>query len=102
MKRSLIIFLLFVLVCLITVFAECEDATSSWMRVYTTKRQPLTVGPERTAIDPTGHLVGTDVVISPDGNIMVAAYVGDPGSPDSPAARAALGCIARDGSVVWS
>ena len=102
MKRSLIIFLLFVLVCLITVFAECEDATSSWMRVYTTERQPLTAHPEGTAIDPTGHLVGTDVVISPDGDIMVAAYVGDPGSPDSSAARAALGCIARDGSVVWS
>ena len=102
MKKSLIILLLFALVCLITMFAECEDGTSSWMRVYTTKRQPLTVGPERTAIDPTGHLVGTDVVISPDGDIMVAAYVGDPGSPDSSAARAALGCIARDGSVVWS
>jgi PKD repeat protein len=102
MKRSLIIFLLFVLVCLITVFAECEDATSSWMRVYTTERQPLTAYPEGTAIDPAGHLVGTDVVISPDGDIMVAAYVGDPSSPDSPAARAALGCIARDGSVVWS
>ena len=80
MKRSLIIFLLFVLVCLITVFAECEDDTSSWMRVYTTERQPLTASPEGTAIDPTGHLVGTDVAVTPDGDIMVAAYVGDPGS----------------------
>ncbi|MBN2401109.1 MAG: hypothetical protein JXN64_01795, partial [Spirochaetes bacterium] len=102
MKRSLIVFLLFVLLCLITVFAQCNNGTSSWMRVYTTGRQPLTTYPEGTAIDPTGHLVGTDVVISPDGNIMVAAYVGDPGSPGSPAARAALGCIARDGSVAWS
>ena len=94
--------MLFMLLCLITVFAECDDGTSSWMRVYTTERQPLTASPEGTAIDPTGHLVGTDVAITPDGDIMVAAYVGDPGSPDSSAARAALGCIARDGSVVWS
>ena len=99
MKRSLIIFLLFVLLCLITVFAECDDATSSWMRVYTTGRQPLTAYPEGTAIDPTGHLVGTDVAVTPGGDIMVAAYVDDPGSP---AACVALGCIARYGSVVWS
>jgi len=76
-----------------------EGGASSWMRVYTTGRQPLTAYPEGTAIAPAGHLVGTDVVVTPEGDLMVAAFVGDPSSPP---ARAALGRIAPDGSVVWS
>jgi hypothetical protein len=65
-----------------------ENGVLSWMRVYTTGRQPLTSYPEGTPLDPAGHLVGTDLVAMPSGDSIVAAYVGDPGSPS---ARAALG-----------
>ncbi len=102
MKKRVIIFLLFGLFCLNTVWVEGNDNASSWMRVYTTGRQPLTTYPEGIPIDPTGYLVGTDVVVSPQGNIMVAAYVGDPGSPELLPARTAVGCLTSNGSIVWS
>jgi len=52
-----------------------ENGVLSWMRVYTTGRQPLTSYPEGTPLDPAGHLVGTDLVAMPSGDSIVAAWV---------------------------
>ena len=72
---------------------------ATWMRVYTTGRQPLSSRDPGVKPAPAGHLVGTSIAPAPNGSLLVAGFVGD---PLNPRADLAVGHLDRCGTVLWS